>query len=69
MAELRLTQKDKAQIIKDILIKKNLLERGLRIPEVRGVIYLKPVRNSGPLFIGVLSLDSDFVTLNFLRVW
>src|SRR5262249_3266842 len=28
-------------------------------------IYLRPVRNSGPLFIGVLSLDSDFVTLNF----
>ena len=24
-----------------------------------------PVRNSWPLFIGVLSPDSDFVTLNF----
>src|SRR5215813_4482629 len=40
VVEIRLTQKDKAQIIKYILIKKNLLERGLRIPEVREVIYL-----------------------------
>jgi hypothetical protein len=31
----------------------------------RWVYYLKPVRNSGPLFIGILSPDSDFVTLIF----
>jgi hypothetical protein len=31
----------------------------------RRVYYLRPVRNSGPLFIGILSSDSDFVTLIF----
>jgi hypothetical protein len=35
----------------------------------RWVYYLRPVRKSGPLFIGILPSDTDFVTPNFLRAW
>jgi hypothetical protein len=37
---IQLTQRDKAEIIKSILLWQDFLNRGLRIGEVRGIVYL-----------------------------
>jgi hypothetical protein len=37
---IELTDRDKAQILKSILLSQDLLDRGLRLGEVRGIIYL-----------------------------
>ena len=37
---IQLTQRDKTQIIKSVLLWQDFLDRGLRIGEVRGIVYL-----------------------------
>src|SRR5215470_14504021 len=69
MAEIQLTQKDKAQIIRDILIKKDLLERGLRITEVRGVIYLSLENISPELVPKIPNIQINLLDPNDREKW
>ena len=52
--EIQLTDKDKAAIVRDILLNANLLERGLRLGEVKGEIYLS-IENISPHVVPQLS--------------
>ena len=47
---IQLTDKDKAVIVKSILLRENLLGRGLRVGEVRGIIYLS-TENTSPALV------------------
>jgi hypothetical protein len=59
----------KVSVEKPTLLLLEISTRQLGLCLKRRVYYLRPVRKSGPLFIGILPSDSDFVTLIFLRVW
>jgi hypothetical protein len=52
--DLQLTDNDKAFIVRDVLMNENLLERGLRVGEVRGEIYLS-TENISPLILPEIS--------------
>jgi hypothetical protein len=52
--DLQLMDKDKASIVRDVLMNENLLERGLRVGEVRGEIYLS-TENISPLILPEIS--------------
>ena len=54
--------RDKSQIIKSILLQQDLLNRGLRVGEVRGIIYLSTI-NIAPDLVPKIR-DISFVLLN-----
>ena len=60
--DVQLTDGDKAAIVRDILMNANLLERGLRLGEVKGEIYLS-TENISPQIVPKLS-GVKFISLD-----